>query len=249
MSIKKELENTVLMARLNSTWITKLKVLYLGYSFGFPLILALVFFGLSQGRGWQNIITGTVTFSLVQPALLSTAKTILADRRNGSITLFRCLPITPLSYSVGICLSSVLVSVPSLILFLIAGEIEGFYLLNTLGILFILAVAISSWIIYAGLGYLIAMSASKLRQTDLYIDLVWAVLIFLSPTYYAMSTFPSLLQYFFYINPVTYLSFLVKYLMGEVSFSWIILVSAAVQVGLMLTFLTAMAKGRNWYER
>jgi ABC-type polysaccharide/polyol phosphate export permease len=104
-------------------------------------------------------------------------------------------------------------------------------------------------VIYTGLGYVLSMAAPNLRQASLYADLLWIFLIFFSPTYYSLNSVPYLLRYAFHANPVTYVSYLVRYSLTGLGDTLLISISAITQLALMVIFLAVMLRGWHWYEK
>lgn len=249
MGIRKELRDTWVVTILNLQWIRRLTGLFLAYALFMPSVFALMFIVISNGQDPGYILLGTVIFAVVQPAFIGMAKGTTADRFTGMLTSFKLLPISPLSYSLGVSMSSLVVSAPGVVAYLLLALHYGAVgPISWVGLLVVVVASILAWILFSGLGYVFAMSSSKQRQAQVGVDVIWAVLVFLSPAFYSLDVVPRVVRPLYYLNPVTYYSDLLRNgLTSSLSLSSV-LFGLGVLAALSLALMAIMFRGWKWIE-
>jgi len=147
-------------------------------------------------------------------------------------------PVSPVSYAIGLSISTLLVSSPAVVLsfavLLIARPIGALEFVAVIGISLVL------WIAMVFIGYAIGASTKNTRRANSLPQVLGIVLGFLPPVYYSADLLPPLLQPFALLVPTAQAAQLSKYYFGllslsgfEIAFGWAYLIAFAVIMGLI----------------
>jgi ABC-type polysaccharide/polyol phosphate export permease len=250
MNVRKELRDIETVAVMNLQWVRRLPLLFFGYALILPSVFAFMFIVISKGTNLNYVLLGTIIFSVVQPTFLGMAKNLMSDKFTGMLTYYKLLPISPLSLSLGVSLSSLAISAPALVLYTaFAIYVGAIGPVTVLGIIIVIVATVLTWIFFSGLGYLFAMSSSRVKQAQMSVDIIWAVLIFFSPAYYSTDVLPQGLRYVFYLNPVTYYSDLFRDCLTSSGSLLFILIDLAVIGALSVAMMLPMFRGWKWVDK
>ena len=158
-------------------------------------------------------------------------------------------PVSPLSYALGLSLSSLIGSTPALVL---SFSILIYYVpVAPLNFLAVLAVSALLWLGLVFIGYTIGLSVKNTRKANSIPQILGFVLGFLPPVYYPLSLLPTFLRPVAMLVPTTDAAQLAKYYFGllptslsqtEVFTSWAYLLGFVA----LMVFITA--RKAHWVD-
>lgn len=241
--MRKLIKDIRVVAIIRSSWIRNQPVLYLGTSFFMPLILSLLFLMIG-GELTERILLGSMVYSIVYPAIATIGKSVSYDKLRGSFTLFSTAPISPYAYIVGTTLSTLPSSIIPFVTFMAVSEVL-FHFSFSLGAIFLSLIVLVFGAIYLSfLGFVLGSRLRDPKNSDVVIDMVWALMIFLSPVYIPWANFPEIIKPVSLLMPTTYLSELLNYVLWGKSFLDISILVGANLLFLILFATLAIYQGR-----
>ena len=139
-------------------------------------------------------------------------------------------PVSPLSYALGLALSTLIASSPALVLSF------GILLLSRpigpLAFLLVIAVSLLMWLAMVFVGYVIGLTTKNTRRANSIPQVLGFLLGFLPPVYYPVSLLPGFLQPVAMLVPSTHAAQLAKFYFGmiplsstEIVIGWVYLVA------------------------
>ena len=150
--------------------------------------------------------------------------------------IFVASRVSPISYALGLSLSTLLVSLPAIVLAM------AILLLQTsmgiVGLAAVLAVSALTWMAMLLLGFVLGASTKNTRRANSLPQLLGLLLGFLPPVYYPLNTLPPYLQPLALAIPTTHAAQLAKYYAGLLPLAgWEVLLGW----GYLAVFVAAMA--------
>jgi len=135
-------------------------------------------------------------------------------------------PISPISYSMGLSISTLIGALPATILAMVI--LFALTPVSITGLLMVFFVTIVLWLSTVFLGFMIGLSSKNTRRVNTYPQVIGFVLGFLPPVYYPLSYLPGWLQPVAMLSPTTHAAQLAKYYMGllpdlpfwQIAFGW-----------------------------
>ncbi len=155
--------------------------------------------------------------------------------------MFVASPVSPIAYTLGLSLSTLFSSSPSVILALVI--LAWLAPVGIVPILAVLAVSALLWISMVFAGFAIGASTKNTRRANSLPQILGFVIGFLPPVYYPLSQLPPAVQPFALLIPSTHAAQLAKNYFGllptplsgsEVIIGWAYLVTFAVAMGLIV---------------
>ena len=126
-------------------------------------------------------------------------------------------PVSPLSYALGLALSTLIASSPALVLSF------GILLLSRpigpLAFLLVIAVSLLMWLAMVFVGYVIGLTTKNTRRANSIPQVLGFLLGFLPPVYYPLSLLPGFLQPVAMLVPSTHAAQLAKFYFGMIPLS------------------------------
>ena len=207
-------------------------------------ILYLVAFGLGLGRS-ITVESGTYIDFLVPGILALNSMNISfnsitpvhAERvYHKSLEEYILAPIAPTAFVIGKILAAVLRSLISSTLIVILAYIFGASI--NLSLLFVLVLILNS-IIFAGLGFIAAMTIKtyeEMAQVNTYILLPMS---FLCGTFFKTSTLPEAIRFFIELLPLTHTSYLLRGLGNNIEISFMSIIVLVIYSAAIFIFASA----------
>ena len=126
-------------------------------------------------------------------------------------------PVSPLSYALGLALSTLIAASPALVLSF------GILLLSKpigpLAFLLVIAVSLLMWLAMVFVGYVIGLTTKNTRRANSIPQVLGFLLGFLPPVYYPVSLLPGFLQPVAMLVPSTHAAQLAKFYFGMIPLS------------------------------
>jgi len=241
--LRKLIRDAYVIAAIRSRWIRNQPILYLGATFFMPLIFSFLFFMMGGGLT-ERIVLGSMVYSMVYPAIAAVGKSVSYDKLRGSFTLFSTAPISPYAYVLGTTLSTLPSSIMPFLTFMVASEVL-FNISFSLGsILLSLLILVFGAVEMSFLGFFLGSRLRDPKSSDVIIDMVWALMIFLSPVYTPWAKLPDFIRPISLLMPTTYLSELLSYVLWGESFLNTPALLGANSLNLVLFAALALREGR-----
>ena len=155
--------------------------------------------------------------------------------------MFVASPVSPISYTLGLSLSTLFSSSPSVLLAL--GILMWLAPVGVVPVLAVLAVSALLWISMVFAGFAIGASTKNTRRANSLPQILGFVIGFLPPVYYPLSFLPAEIRPFALLIPSTQAAQLAKNYFGlvtpalsdfDVLFGWVYLVAFTVLMGLVV---------------
>lgn len=155
--------------------------------------------------------------------------------------MFVASPVSPVSYTLGLSLSTLFSSAPSVILAM--GILVASIPADAIAILATLGAAALLWLAMVFVGFAIGASTKNTRRANSIPQVLGFILGFLPPVYYPLSFLPPMLQPFALAIPSTHAAQLAKHYFGllpapltegEVLFGWVYLIAFTIAAGLIV---------------
>ncbi len=121
-------------------------------------------------------------------------------------------PVSPLSYALGLSLSTLIASAPALVLAF--GILLASLPISVLGFLAVLAVSVLMWLSMVFIGYTLGVSTKNTRRANSVPQVLGFLLGFLPPVYYPLDKLPGFLQPLAMLVPSTHAAQLAKFYFG-----------------------------------
>src|SRR5690348_3831638 len=177
------------------------------FTFLFPLIFLFVYAGLfARGNPAKvSYMFGPVlTLNIMGSAFWGLGLQSVMQRERGSLRRYRLAPIGPGSMVLSSLLANYLLQLPAVGL-LIACATLVFHMPLKADILSLLVVVTAGSFAFAGFGLTIASVANTMQEAQVYNNIVWFTLLFLSGVTVPLPMLPQWIQHFAAFLPATYL--------------------------------------------
>ena len=195
-------------------------------------VLFIFAFGVGQGALLQSVI-GAIVLSLAFAGIGSAQSVYFNKHWFRFQDILVASKVSPISYALGLSVSTLLVSLPALVIAFAVLLLET--PMGILGLLALLAVAGLTWMAMLLMGFALGASTKNTRRANSLPQLLGLLLGFLPPVYYPLSTVPSYLQPLALAVPTTHAAELSKYYAGlitlppyELWLGWIYLIGFVV---------------------
>ncbi len=209
-------------------------------------VLFIFAFGVGQGALLQSVI-GAIVLSLAFAGIGSAQSVYFNKHWFRFQDILVASRVSPISYALGLSVSTLLVSLPALVIAFAVLLLET--PMGILGLLALLAVAGLTWMAMLLMGFALGASTKNTRRANSLPQLLGLLLGFLPPVYYPLSTVPSYLQPLALAVPTTHAAELSKYYAGlitlppyELWLGWIYL------IGFVAAMIAIAAKRAHWMD-
>ncbi|HEY7587791.1 MAG TPA: ABC transporter permease [Thermoplasmata archaeon] len=204
-------------------------------------VLFIYVFGAGEGAFLQSVV-GAIVLSLAFAGIASAQSVYFNKHWFRFQDIFVASRVSPVSYALGLSLSTLLVSMPALVI-----AMTILFLQSDAGILGMLAVTLVSaltWMAMLLLGFALGASTKNTRRANSLPQLLGLLLGFLPPVYYPLDRLPTYLQPLALLIPTTQAAQLSKYYAGllqltpaELWFGWGYLIGFAVVLAVLASRL------------
>lgn len=200
-------------------------------------VLFIFVFGTGQGAFLQSVV-GAIVLSLAFAGIGSAQSVYFNKHWFRFQDIFVASRVSPISYALGLSVSTLLISLPALVIaFIILGLDTS---AGPIGLLAVLVVSAVTWMAMLLLGFALGASTKNTRRANSLPQLLGLLLGFLPPVYYPLSLVPGFLQPLAMLIPTTQAAQLSKYYAGlltispaEVVFGWAYLIGFAVLLAVL----------------
>lgn len=210
-----------------------------------PLFFLYVF---SSGNVLSIGIVGALVGTLAFLAANSSLQELGQDRYLKIREMMVAMPVSPVAYSTGIALSSLIISLPSIIFYMIIAGVIG--LLSVSSVLWITLALTLAWTSLSAMGFAISTYFVKANVNTLnnIANILGITLVFLPPVYYAETKLGAL-NWLAVIIPTSNAASLIRYYTGLVSLSTgDLLLRWGVLVLMSILFTVLVAVKVRWRE-
>ncbi len=204
-------------------------------------VLFIFVFGAGESAFLQSVV-GAIVLSLAFAGIGSAQSVYFNKHWFRFQDIYVASPVSPISYAFGLSVSTLLVSLPALVIAMIILFLQTSA--GVVGMLIVTLVAIVTWIAMLLLGFVLGASTKNARRANSLPQLLGLLLGFLPPVYYPLDKVPGYLQPLAELIPTTQAAQLSKYYAGvlstpltagEILFGWAYLIAFVV----VLAFLAA----------
>jgi ABC-2 type transport system permease protein len=197
---------TVRIALLTIRLVMRTKVA-LFFTFLFPLVFLFAYAGLIA-RGNPNVVAymfgPVVTLNIMGSGFFGLGLQSVMQRERGSLRRYRLAPISPRTILLSNLLANYLLELPTLGLLLITALVF-FHMPMKIGWVTLLVLVTVGTFAFAGFGLTIASVANTMQEAQIYNNLVWFALLFLSGVTFPLPMLPRSIQRLAMFFPSTYL--------------------------------------------
>jgi ABC-2 type transport system permease protein len=177
------------------------------FTFLFPLIFLFVYAGLFA-RGNPQAVSymfgPVVTLNIMGSAFWGLGLQSVMQRERGSLRRYRLAPIGPGSMVFSSLLANYLLQLPTLVMLVTCAMVFFHMPLKINPLTLLLLVTIGSFA-FAGFGLTIASVANTMQEAQVYNNVAWFTLLFLSGVTVPLPMLPAWIQHFAAFLPATYL--------------------------------------------
>ncbi len=207
-------------------------------------VLFIFVFNAGQNAFLQSVV-GAIVLSLAFAGIGSAQSVYFNKHWFHFQDIYVASRVSPVSYAVGLSVSTLLVSLPALAIAMtiLATQTSA----GILGMLAVTLVAIITWIAMLLMGFVLGASTKNTRRANSLPQLLGLLLGFLPPVYYPLDKVPGYLQPLAALIPTTQAAQLSKYYAGllttplsgaEVAFGWAYLIAFAAVLVLLAARLS-----------
>lgn len=166
-----------------------LTVLLIAISGGFPLVILWAYVGPSAA---PHVLVGAMVFNLGYMAMIAASQDIIWDKYVKMREMIVAMPVSPLSYSFGVALGSLLYSFPGMIVYMFL--LYHLSNISLLSIAVIFPVLMATWISLSTMGFTIStlLYNSTPYRVNSVSNLLSFLIAFLPPVYYPAEALGSL---------------------------------------------------------
>ncbi len=210
-----------------------------------PVLFILVFTG--TGPAFTQSVVGAIVLSLAFAGIGSAQSVYFNKHWFRFQDIFVASRVSPVSYAFGLSVSTLLVSLPSVVLAMAILFIEQ--PMTALDALAVIAVAALTWIAMLMMGFVLGASTKNTRRANSLPQLLGLLLGFLPPVYYPLERLPSFLRPVALLVPTTHAAQLSKYYAGlepltlfDLWLGWIYL------IGFVLALVFLASRRAHWTD-
>ncbi len=201
-----------------------------------PVLFIYVF---NAGAGaFQQSVVGAIVLSLAFAGIGSAQSVYFNKHWFRFQDILVASRVSPISYAVGLSVSTLLVSLPALVIAMVILAVDTSA--GVLGMLEVILVSIVTWMAMLLLGFVLGASTKNTRRANSLPQLLGLLLGFLPPVYYPLGTIPGYLQPLALAVPTTHAAELAKYYAGlitipsyELWLGWLYLIGFVVVMTLL----------------
>ena len=197
---------TLRIALLTIRLVMRTKVA-LFFTFIFPLVFLFVYAGLFA-RGNPNVVAymfgPVVTLTIMGSSFWGLGRQSVTQREQGSLRRYRVAPIGPRTILMSTLLANYLLELPTISLLLLTALVF-FHMPMKIGWGALLVLVTVGTFAFAGFGLTIASVANTMQEAQIYNNLVWVTLLFLSGVTLPLPMLPRWIQRLAMFFPSTYL--------------------------------------------
>ncbi len=207
-------------------------------------VLFIFVFGAGESAFLQSVV-GAIVLSLAFAGIGSAQSVYFNKHWFRFQDIYVASPVSPVSYAFGLSVSTLLVSLPALVIAMTILFLQSSA--GLLGILAVTLVAIVTWIAMLLMGFVLGASTKNTRRANSLPQLLGLLLGFLPPVYYPLDKVPGYLQPLAELIPTTQAAQLSKYYAGvlatplsgaEILFGWAYLIGFAVLLAILAARLS-----------
>jgi ABC-2 type transport system permease protein len=209
-------------------------------------VLFIFAFGVGGGALMQSVV-GAIVLSLAFAGIGSAQSVYFNKHWFRFQDIFVASRVSPISYALGLSVSTLLVSLPALLVAFVVLLLDTS--MGVVGLLAVLAVAALTWMAMLLMGFALGASTKNTRRANSLPQLLGLLLGFLPPVYYPLSTLPPYLQPLALAIPTTHAAELSKYYAGlatipayELWLGWIYL------IGFVVAMIVIAATRAHWTD-
>jgi ABC-2 type transport system permease protein len=177
------------------------------FTFMFPLIFLFVYAGIfAHGNRWvvAYLFGPVITLQIMGSAFWGLGLQSVMSRERGILRRYRLAPIGAGSMVASSLIANYLLLLPTVLLLATCAVLVFHMPLSVNPAAFLLLITIGAFS-FAGFGLTIASIASTMQEAQIYNQLVWFVLLFLSGATIPLPQLPNWIQYVAAFLPATYL--------------------------------------------
>jgi ABC-2 type transport system permease protein len=177
------------------------------FTFMFPLIFLFVYAGIfAHGNRWvvAYLFGPVITLQIMGSAFWGLGLQSVMSRERGILRRYRLAPIGAGSMVVSSLLANYLLLLPTVALLATCAVLVFHMPLRVNAVSFLLLITVGAFS-FAGFGLTIASIASTMQEAQIYNQLVWFALLFLSGATIPLPDLPSWIQHLAAFLPATYL--------------------------------------------
>jgi ABC-type multidrug transport system permease subunit len=197
---------TVRIALLTIRLVMRTK-LALFFTFIFPLVFLFVY-AVLIARGKPEVVAymfgPVVTLNIMGSSFWGLGRQSVTQREQGSLRRYRLAPIGPGTILLSNLLANYLLELPTISLLLFSAVVF-FHMPMKIGWLTLLALVTVGTFAFAGFGLTISSVANTMQEAQIYNNLVWVTLLFLSGVTFPLPMLPRWVQRLAMFFPSTYL--------------------------------------------
>ena len=209
-------------------------------------VLFIFAFGVGQGA-LLGAVVGAIVLSLAFAGIGSAQSVYFNKHWFRFQDIFVASRVSPISYALGLSVSTLLVSLPALAVSFAILLLET--PMGPLGLLGLLAVAGLTWMAMLLMGFALGASTKNTRRANSLPQLLGLLLGYVPPVYYSLEQVPAALQPLALLVPTTHAAELSKYYAGlttlppyELWLGWIYL------IGFVAAMIVIAAKRAHWTD-
>ena len=209
-------------------------------------VLFIFAFGVGEGALLQSVV-GAIVLSLAFAGIGSAQSVYFNKHWFRFQDIFVASRVSPISYALGLSVSTLLISLPALVVAFAVLLLETS--MGVLGLLELLAVAGLTWMAMLLMGFALGASTKNTRRANSLPQLLGLLLGFLPPVYYPLSTLPPFLQPLALAIPTTHAAELSKYYAGltsipsyELWLGWVYL------IGFVVAMIVIASTRAHWTD-
>jgi ABC-2 type transport system permease protein len=197
---------TLRIALLTIRLVTRTKVA-LFFTFMFPLVFLFVYAGLI-GRGQPEMVAymfgPVITLNIMGSGFFGLGMQSVMQRERGSLRRYRLAPIGPRTILLSNLLANYLLQLPTIGLLLLSALVF-FHMPMKIGWLTLLILVTVGTFAFAGFGLTISSVANTMQEAQIYNNITWITLLFLSGVTFPLPFLPHWIQRLAMFFPSTYL--------------------------------------------
>jgi ABC-2 type transport system permease protein len=197
---------TVRIALLTIRLVMRTKVAVF-FTFIFPLLFLFVY-AVLIARSNPDVVAymfgPVITLNIMGSGFWELGMQSVVQRERGSLRRYRLAPIGPRTIVMGSLLANYLLELPTVGLLLITAQVF-FHMPMKIGWLPLLVLVTAGTFAFAGFGLTIASVANTVREAQIYYNIVWVTLLFLSGITLPLPILPRWIQRLAMFFPSTYL--------------------------------------------
>jgi ABC-2 type transport system permease protein len=198
--------SSIRIALLSIKLVMRTKVA-LFFTFFFPIIFLFVYSGIFAHGNPDAVVYffgPVVTLNIMGSSFFGLGLQSVMQRERGSLRRYRLAPIGPGSMVCASLLANYLLELPTIALLVFCAH-AFFHMPLRINVLTLLALVTVGTFAFAGFGLTIASVANTMQEAQIYNNVVWFTLLFLSGATVPLPMLPQGLQHFAAFLPATYL--------------------------------------------